>query len=379
MDKNISYVTVYDPSDIHKWSGCSYFIAKSLTEQGNNLEYIGNLKYKTNRILKLKRRYYKIHGREFILNREPSVVEHFTKQIVKQISPRSNVIFSPGSVPISLLETNKPKVFYTDATFAGMVDFYDNFSSLSSETIRHGHYLEKRSLESAAMAIYTSEWAAQSAIEFYNIDPRKVKVVPFGANLSEEKSFKDLEPILRSKEKRELHLLFIGVEWKRKGGDMAVSVAKNLNERGIQTTLHVVGLDTIPIEPLPDFVLHHGFISKSTREGTEQLNSLYNKCHFLLVPSKAEAFGIVFAEANSFGVPAISTNVGGIPSAIRDDINGKKFSLTDCADVYADYIQEIFLDQKRYKELCHSSFNEYAQRLNWKVSGKLLSDHINSL
>ncbi len=379
MNKNISYVTIYDSCDIHQWSGCSYYIAKALTDQGNRLDYIDNLECKADLILRAKRRFYKIRKKVHIIDREPSVVEKYSEEILRRIDPKCDIIFSPGSVPISLLETNKPKVFYTDATFAGMVNFYDSFSNFSPETIKHGNYLEKRSLETASMAIYTSEWAAQSAIEFYKVNPEKVKVVPFGANLSEEKSFKDLEPILRSKEKKELHLLFIGVDWKRKGGDMAVSVARSLNERGIKTTLHVAGLDTIPIEPLPYFVLHHGFISKSTREGTEKLNSLYNKCHFLLVPSKAEAFGIVFAEANSFGVPGISTNVGGIPSAIRDDINGKKFSLTDCADVYADYIQEIFLDQKRYKELCHSSFNEYAQRLNWKVSGKLLSDHINSL
>lgn len=379
MDKNISYVTIYDPADIHKWSGCSYFIAKSLIDQGNNLEYIGNLEFKANLILNIKQRVNKFLGKKFMINRQPSVVEQFSKQILKRLSSRSDVVFSPGSVPIALLETNKPKVFYTDATFAGMVDFYDSYSFLSAETIKYGHRLEKIALESASMAIYTSEWAAQSAIEFYHVDPAKIKIVPFGANLAEEKRLKDLEPVLKSKDRKELHLLFIGVEWKRKGGDMAVNIAKLLNERGIKTWLHIAGIRNLPIQPVPSFIINHGFISKSTTEGLDKLKSLYNKSHFLLVPSIAEAFGVVFAEANSFGVPAISTNVGGIPSAIRDDINGKKFLLTDNAEVYADYIQSVFVDQKRYKELCLSSFNEYEQRLNWKISGKLLSNLINSL
>jgi len=52
------------------------------------------------------------------------------------------------------------------------------------------------------------------------------------------------------------------------------------------------------------------------------LADLFKGAHFVFIPSRAEAYGMAFAEANAFGVPAIGTATGGIPSIIRDGFNG---------------------------------------------------------
>ena len=126
----------------------------------------------------------------------------------------------------------------------------------------------------------------------------------------------------------------------------------------------------MPVNPLPDFVINHGFISKANQEGKEKLNNLMSKCHFLLLPTKAEAYGLVFCEANSFGLPSIATNVGGIPTIIKDNINGMTFNLTDTEESYANYIATVFCNYKEYEELAISSYNEYKTRLNWGIAGK---------
>lgn len=376
----IAYVTTYNAMDIHNWSGLGYTIAKTLEGQGNSVDYIGNLKRKVSPILLAKSKFYKkFTGKSFDIDRHPQVVQGYSDQIKPLLNKQSDVIFSPGTVPIALLETKAPKVFYTDATFAGIINFYDNFQNLAQKAIDNGNYIEQLALDSSRLAIYSSDWAAQTAIEHYGADPSKIKVVPFGANIKTDRSLHTIKPIIQARSTKECHLLFLGVDWERKGGDVAIAVTKLLNEAGLKTTLHVAGVRNFPSSTTPDFIVDHGFISKATDEGRATLDQLFAQSHFLILPTKADCTPVVFSEANSFGLPCITTDVGGIKTIIRDHINGKTFSLTSDETLYADYIQRTFSDTLAYNQLALSSFNEYESRLNWSVTGKELTKLLSDL
>lgn len=376
----ISYVTSYDAENIHNWSGLGFNIAQALKQQGNNLDFIGNLESRANAIIRLKSMCYnRIIKRPFHIEREPYIAQQYAKQILSRLKKDTDILFSPGTIPISLLESNKLKVFYTDATFAGMIGFYDSFSNLSKETIRHGNYLEQAALDSANLAIYSSDWAAQTAIKYYNVNPEKIKVVPFGANLDSIKTYREVQSIISTRSLTECHLLFLGVDWKRKGGDMALRIADKLNSLGIKTILHIAGIKDFPYKKVPQYVINHGFISKSTQAGKDKIESLLSMCHFLILPTKADCTPVVYSEANSFGLPCISTNVGGISTIIKDELNGKTFSLYDTENTYSEYISSIFCDKTRYNDLCCSSFNEFETRLNWSVAGKSITNLLHQL
>jgi glycosyltransferase involved in cell wall biosynthesis len=376
----ISFVTTYDPMDVLNWSGLSYHLAQALSQQQADIEYIGNLKHRHRNSLRVKKLLYaKIAGCKFMADRVPSVADDYARQISKRISPSSDCVFCPGSTPIARLVTSRPKAFYTDATFAGMLGFYASYSNLCAESIRYGHQLEQEALSSSALAIYASDWAARTAIEHYNVDPARVKVVPFGANLESDRSYEDIKKILTRRSKSICKLLFLGVEWERKGGALAVETARLLNQNGIPTELHMAGLQKLPMDKLPEFVRNYGFISKATSEGRDRLDQLMMDCHFLILPTRAEAYGLVFCEANSFGMPAIATTVGGIPTIIKDDINGRLFPLSAPASAYAGYIGQLFANFPAYSDMALSSFHEYATRLNWKVAGKTIVELLRDL
>ena len=375
----ISYITNYDSQDIHSWSGTGYKIAQSLQQQNNEIDFISNLKYKANLSIVLKYGFNKIFKNSYDRFREPYVVKQYAKQILERLKPDADVLFSPGTLPISLLDSKKPKVFYTDATFVGMLDFYPAFTGLSRESIRIGNYLDQCALDSSTLAIFSSEWAAQTAIDFYSADPKKIQVIPFGANLSSKKSFQEIQHIISKRSKIECNILFMAVQWNRKGGELALNIVRKLNILGLKTNLHIVGFKKLPIEKIPEYVINHGYISKSTKEGLDKIENLLSKCHFLLLPTQADCTPIVYSEANSFGLPCISTNVGGIPTIIKDEINGKLFSLNDNLDVYAAYIYAVFCNEKRYTDLCKSSFNEFQTRLNWDVAGSSIMKLLNQI
>jgi glycosyltransferase involved in cell wall biosynthesis len=376
----LAYVTTYDSSDVHAWSGLGNYILRTL--QANfETEEIGNLKDKFSIRNKIKNKVYpKLLSKDFQSSRDPSVLSYYANQVSQTlINSDSNVVFSPGTIPIAHLETEKPVVFWTDATFASIVNYYPDFSRLCNETIRNGHRMEQRALSNCRLAIYSSEWAARSAIQNYDVDPNKVKVVPFGANITCTRTALEVNQIIEKRDFEVCRLLFAGVDWLRKGGDVALEVANTLNRRGINTELHIVGCN--PDISLPDFVIQHGFISKRTEAGRQKFDELMSNSHFLILPSKAECCAVVFAEASSFGLPSLASDTGGITTAIRDGKNGKTFDIESGAEEYCNYIQEIFNCKDRYQSLATSTYLEYSERLNWDSAGesirKLVMQHCN--
>jgi glycosyltransferase involved in cell wall biosynthesis len=376
----ISYISISDALDIHSWSGTDYSMAKMFVNQNIDVDYIGNLHIPLKIIFKLKQKVYeKLIGKRYDINREPFIVRGFSKEIISKLNPNSNIVFAPSSTPIALLETRRPKVFYTDATFAAMLGFYDDYSNFCAETIKHGNYLEQKALDSSNLAIYSSDWAAKTAIDNYNVDPNKIKVVPFGANIDCNRDLDEIKKIVGQRSTKTLKLLFIGVDWIRKGGDLVVRITKELNDLGLKTELNIAGIRNLPIDNLPDYIINHGYISKRTQEGIDKIGQLFINSHFLVLPSVADCTPIVYSEANSYGVPCITTNVGGIPTIIKDDINGKTFGLNAEVAVWRDYILNSFSDNAKYNALCMSSFGEYQNRLNWNVAGKTILNYLKEL
>ncbi len=382
----LAYVTTYDSTRLtgaDEWSGTGYHIAQALESQSIELNYIGPLEDSNwfQLIRKLKRHYYEfLYQKNYQKNPDPPTLKNYARQVEHKLSPQKDeIVFSATVDPIAYLECDRPMAFWADATFAGIADFYPQYSNLHPDVVRDWHRMERSALERCQLAIYSSDWAAQSAIEFYQADPDKVKVVPFGANINSQLDLAQIKDAIEARPSDVCKLLFIGVEWLRKGGDVAYAVTKQLNETGLTTELTVVGCQPEIDEPIPHFVRPLGFIKKSTAEGKERLTRLILESHFLILPSVADCTPMVFAEANSLAVPCLSTKVGGIPSIIHDEQNGKLFACDADSTEYCDYITSLFSNYAQYQELAYASFNAYESRLNWRVAAEKVKSLLNEI
>jgi glycosyltransferase involved in cell wall biosynthesis len=367
----IAFVWLFDRNheSIQMRSDCRK--ANCLEKQSAQIIHVEGLKERYGRYYYIKGKVYHILKRKYEHRREPVILQGYAEQIQEKMATLdADIVFSHSSIPISYLQCRQPVVFWTDATFAGMMDFYPDFTGLPPEGIRRGNQQEQAALTNCALAIYASEWAARSAKEKYQVDPHKIRVVSFGANLEGQQTGEDIDRFLQEKPARECSLLLFGVDWRLKGGDVALEVATQLNQQGLKTTLHVIGCTPRVERPLPEFVKVHGFLDKSSQEGLNKIKQVLSETHFLIHPARAEAFGCVLCEANSFGVPCLAANVGGISTAIRDHINGKLFAPGDSIESYCDVIMNSFADYEGYKDLARSSFQEYQTRLNWDVAGQ---------
>jgi glycosyltransferase involved in cell wall biosynthesis len=307
-------------------------------------------------------------GKNYLIERNPNVLKIWASEIEKKLNPETMVLTSYSSLPFAKLDTSKPKVFWADAVFANMVDYYKVYSNLCSESLKFGNQMEDEALRNATCAVYSSEWAANAAIKFYGVSPEKIKVVPYGANIDVNYTLQDIQNRAKCLSFEVCNLLFLGREWHRKGGDTAVAIAEQLNNRGIKTKLSIVGADPGKEFRNLDFVDVFGFIKKSEKKGRDLLNQLISDSHFLLLPSRADCTPIVINEMNAHGIPVITTNEGGIPSLISEGINGYMFDKDSSIELFADCIENIFTNRQKYIELSKSSFNEYQTRLNWDYS-----------
>lgn len=372
----LAYVSIFDPTDVHAWSGLGVYMLDALRDARFQLETIGNLSYHPDTLYKVKEVIYtRLLSRSYRMLWDPRLLKNFAAQVDEGLtSLDANVVFSVWTNPVAYTRTDKPIVVWGDATLAGLISLYPNYRRLPAETVRDGHRAEQLALSKCRLAIYSSQWAAETAIQHYDVDPAKVKVVPFGANLDGNRDLDDVRANLAGKRHDVCRLLFIGVDWARKGGDVAVAVAADLNRRGIPAELHIAG--SAPPGELPGFVKQHGFVSKKTEAGRRLLDDLFARSHFFIMPTLADCTPIVFPEASSYGLPVLTTNVGGIPTIIHEGLNGFMFSPDDPPAAYGDVIERLWSSRAEYEQLALSSFAEYAERLNWAVAGRQVRDLI---
>ena len=374
-----AYVSRYHHTDISRWSGTVYYMAKCLTDSGLYLDYVSGFSSVWESVFLAKTVLYrKVLQKPYARHYQPAVLRSYARQLEDRLDHiKPDVIFTPDTQAISYLQTDIPIVFWTDSTFAGVADFHPRLTNLSSGDIRRGNLVEQQALSNCRLAIYSSEWAAQTAIDHYDVDRRKIKVVPFGANVDCNRNIEDIRRIIADRDPAVCKLLFVGVQWLPKGGDIALAVATALNAHGLPTELHVVGCT--PRGHTPHFVKQYGFVSKKSPDGRRLLNKLYASSHFFILPTRADCFAIVFAEASSFGLPSVASCVGGVPTAIVDNVNGKTFLCDNIVEHMTDYVLKVMSDGSTYRALCISSFNEYCNRLNWVTAGNAVKQLIHEM
>lgn len=319
----LAFVSIQNPEDPESWSGIPYFVLKALRRQGIEVEVIAPLDQKVKYLLAAPKLMGRLSKREVQIDRHPIVLKSYARQIERQLAGRGfDAIFAMSSIPISGLRPGLPALIWTDAVFESMVGYYQGaFRKVSASEAAIAHRQEQAALNRVSYAIYSSNWAAEAIRANYNIPDEKLCVVRFGANLPVSHSREEIGRFIKARIQTECKLLFIGADWERKGGPIAMETTRILRERGLPASLTIAGCKA----PDAPFVKNLGFISKRTSEGQRRIEQLLNDSTFFLFPTRAEASAIVFCEASSFGLPIITTATGGTEDYVKNGATGYVF------------------------------------------------------
>jgi glycosyltransferase involved in cell wall biosynthesis len=367
----VAYLTVNDPHDRTSWSGTEYSMLKSLERHCGEVTTIGPLKiFVRPTIGKIINRTSKMFGGPtYLYTHSVSLSKKLGKMAAQRLARTpSDVIFAPaGSVPLAHLKTCTPIVYLSDTTFHLMNNYYHDFSSLSPRNAAMANEIERLAILGAQRIIYPSAWAARSAVEDYGADPQKVEVVPFGANL-DAYAAPTREEALSIHDRSVCRLLFVGTNWERKGGSIALEALTALERFGVRAELTVVGCR--PSEELnAGNVRVFPFLNKNDPQQSSQLRQIYHESHFMILPTRAECFSIALCEASAFGLPVLTTLTGGLTELVHEGLNGFLFPLEARGAEYASVLRDVFTNGARYEALRKTSRLEFENRLNWDAWG----------
>ncbi len=173
---------------------------------------------------------------------------------------------------------------------------------------QHSRLVEQAAYDHASGIFTRSRHVTQSVIEDYHTEPAKVHCVYAGSNVP-----LDVVWPLDHVNKPYKHILFVGLDWDRKGGpELAAAFAKVL-------TIHPDAQLTI-VGAAPELNLPNCHIVG--RVSAQDLSPYYQRASIFCLPTKREPFGVVFLEALAHQLPIVGTHIGAIPDFVEHGANG---------------------------------------------------------
>ncbi len=279
-------------------------------------------------------------------------------------------VFCVGISPIcSLLTTTNRTILISDATVAGLIDYNPKFTAMSASFRQLAKDVETNAVSRSHAAFYPSSWARDAALQFHHADGRKAHYVHWGANL-----IADGARAHSGDAPAEWRLLFVGVNWAGKGGDVAVAAVRLLVKMGIRVHLDVVGSQPDNPQFGDPNITFHGFLNKNNPSERVRLIEMFSTAHLLLFPTQFEALGIVSAEAASFGVPTIAYRTGGVSSNVVDGETGILLEPAASPRAWADVIFELMNDPVRYDAMSQAALAWSRDTVNWSTWAATVAD-----
>jgi glycosyltransferase involved in cell wall biosynthesis len=229
----------------------------------------------------------------------------------------------------------------------------------------------RRALDRSALSIFPAEWSA-SAARSYSHSPDKIKVIPFGANVADPgPAIAKGRSWAKVKNKDCIDLLFVGKDWVRKGGDVAVDAVRCLNSGGLKAKLHVVGAE-VPGTASPDQVRQYRLLDKTKPAELQLLQKLFTGADVFILPSSSEGFVISVLEAAAFGLPTLAYDADGVRNAVVQGRTGLLFPLGSPGLVFANAVRSWQRQPADYEALAKGARLHYETSANWSTCVKRL-------
>ncbi len=261
----------------------------------------------------------------------------------------------------SLYDASKeglPHFVYTDNTLLANL-YYENFDKNRLWT---DQFIDReRSIYKNATIVFTrSSNVTRSLLEQYDCSNEKVVCVYAGSNVKRDRT----QTV--SKDYTNKRILFVGIDWHRKGGGELIEAFKAVLKVHSDAQLTIVGCS--PKVDVPN-------CNVVGRVSLEQMNEYYAHSSVFCLPTKFEPFGIALLEAMTFKLPIVSTNVGAIPDFVVDGQNGYLIPPGDVNEI-ATALNKLLNSPAVCKEFGENGYSILKEKYTWENTGMLMKRYI---
>jgi glycosyltransferase involved in cell wall biosynthesis len=232
--------------------------------------------------------------------------------------------------------------------------------------IRHTLRAEQRVFDRIDLIMTMTDWLRESFIEDFGQDPAKVITVGLGANI-------DRIPAPYEHGWERPRLLFIGLDWERKGGPTLLDAFARVHAERPDAELSIVG----PEEPAgagQPGVRWLGRIYRTTPEAEAEIARLHSEATAFVMPSIFEPFGNVFLEAMAHGLPCVGTRCCAMPEIIDEGVTGLLATPGDPENL-AQALLDLIADPGRASRMGAAGRRRVLERFTWdRVSTSMITE-----
>jgi glycosyltransferase involved in cell wall biosynthesis len=286
----------------------------------------------------------------------PFMFRQLAAAIVRIFGPRADQfafaiqtqgLFS-GRIP------GRPLLIYTDYTLLDALDEpgHDPRMFRSKRFLRYEAELYKR----AEVVATTGAHVQRTLVNRYGCDPARVSTVHIGANVAIGPV--DTGPARYGAQ----HILFVGVEWERKGGPTMVQAFLDVLRDFPAARLTIVGCSP---------AVSHPRITVAGRVSREAMAAYFTAASVFCMPSVIEPLGIAAVEASLFRLPVIATRIGGFYETVTDGETGILVAPNDPAAL-AGAMRRLFGDPELGRRMGLGGFNRNRAVFDWDEVGRRL-------
>lgn len=282
-----------------------------------------------------------------------------TKTMVSNLLSRNEYEFSFQFQ--SLIDGSReglPHYVYTDHTHLANLSCpnFDKKDLYSPRWIE----LERTIYHNATLNFSRSSDVSRSLLEDYSCPPEKIVCVYAGSNVGTGFA-------VDGEKYKNKNILFVGMDWQRKGGPELVEAFKrvlmvhptaHLTIVGCSPKVKVSNCDVVGLVPV------------------EKLGSYYERASVFCLPTRLDpSFPVVFLEAFAYGLPVVSTDIEGIPDLV---LHGETGYLVKCGDVdrLSELLIELIGDPNKCRAMGENGRRLVIERYNWDKVGAEIAERI---
>lgn len=194
---------------------------------------------------------------------------------------------------------------YTDHTHLANLDYPD----FDRRTLLGERWVAlERALYSGATTVFTrSRNISESLTQRYGCAAERVVCVRAGNNAQIP------EGPIPPRDPRAPRILFLGVDWRRKGGPELVAAFARLRASHPHARLVIVGCRPRVAVPNVDVIGHCPL---------DAVPLHYRAASIFCMPVHREPFGVAFIEAMHYALPIVATRVGALRDLVQEGVNG---------------------------------------------------------
>lgn len=218
---------------------------------------------------------------------------------------------------------------------------------------------QEKMYKNASGIFWMGEWLHDYMTAQYPALSSKMYYIGGGTNLDPSK--------INDSQKSGNKFLFVGRDYERKGGDLVLSAFNILKKKYMPSAeFHIAGPENMDFND--DGVYYYGDAER------EKVSDLMNKCDVFCMPSRFEAYGLVFVEALIYGLPCVARRFFEMNHFITENVDGMLITDDDAEEfarlMYLTITNKemiAYVKQHREKYIESYTWDAVAQRANKEI------------